>query len=201
MARFPTREADIKALAQKMIAGLEGNPDFPNPPVSPAELQNLLNTVNAQEDAQLATQAAAQQATEVKQGGVDAMTAAVKKNLHYCEDEVGGNDAKLAAIGWSGKAEPTPLQAPGQPRSLEVAKQGAGWVVLDWKKPADGGKAAFFRVERRELPSGEWATASTALEFEITLDDQKHGKEWEYRIIAVNKAGESVPSNTVSAVL
>lgn len=201
MARFPTRETEIKALAQKMIAGLEGNADFPDPPVSPAELQNLLNTFTAQEDEQVATQAAAQQATETKQGGLDAMTAALKKNLHYCEDTSSSNDAKLAAIGWSGKAEPTPLQAPGQPRSLEIAKQGAGWLVLDWKKSADGGKAAFFRVERRKLPGGEWAMASTSLEFEITLNDQEHGKEWEYRVIAVNKAGESVPSNSVAAVL
>ena len=37
MARFPDREAEIKALAQSIITGLTGNPDFPNPPVSPVE--------------------------------------------------------------------------------------------------------------------------------------------------------------------
>lgn len=36
MARFPTREADIRALVQKIIAGLENNPDFPNPPFTSA---------------------------------------------------------------------------------------------------------------------------------------------------------------------
>lgn len=41
----------------------------------------------------------------------------------------------------------------------------------------------------------------TALETEITLSSQERGKEWEYRVIAVNKAGESGPSNTVTAVL
>lgn len=41
----------------------------------------------------------------------------------------------------------------------------------------------------------------TALETETTLNNQEHGREWEYRVIAVNKAGESDPSNTVSAVL
>ncbi len=40
-----------------------------------------------------------------------------------------------------------------------------------------------------------------AIESEITLSGQERGKEWEYRVIAVNKAGEGTPSNTVMAVL
>ena len=31
--------------------------------------------------------------------------------------------------------------------------------------------------------------------------NQERGKEWEYRVIAVNKAGEGELSNTVMAVL
>jgi fibronectin type 3 domain-containing protein len=60
---------------------------------------------------------------------------------------------------------------------------------------------AFYRVEQRQLPDGEWAMVGTALATEITLNNQKRGKEHEYRVIAVNKAGESDPSNTVAAVL
>ena len=36
---------------------------------------------------------------------------------------------------------------------------------------------------------------------EATLIEQPTGKELEYRIIAVNKAGDSEPSNTAMAVL
>ena len=46
-----------------------------------------------------------------------------------------------------------------------------------------------------------WMMVGTALETEITLNNQERGKEWEYRVIAVNKAGESEASNTVTAVL
>lgn len=201
MARFPKREANIRTLAQSMITGLDGNADFPDPPVPSGDLQELLNNLIALEDAQVAAQAAAQQATEAKQGGLETLTTAMKKDLRYAEDAVNDNDAKLAALGWSGRAEPTPLQLPGQPRSLEAPKEGPGWLFLDWKKSPDGGKAAFYRVERREPSAEEWMMVGTALETEITLNNQERGKEWEYRVIAMNKAGESEASNTVTAVL
>ena len=41
----------------------------------------------------------------------------------------------------------------------------------------------------------------TALETEITLTAQDRAKEWEYRVQAINKAGEGETSNTVMAVL
>jgi len=201
MARFPDREAEIKALAQSIITGLTGSTDFPNPPVSPAELQAQLNSFISLGDAQVAAQAAAQQATEAKQAGHDVLISSMKSVLRYAEDAADGNSAKLAALGWSGKAAPTPLQLPGQPRSLEALRQGEGWLVLDWKAPAEGGKAAFYRLERRKAAGGSWELAGMATESEATLNNQERGKEWEYRVIAINKAGESGPSNSVTAVL
>ena len=201
MARFPDREAEIKALAQSIITGLVDNPDFPNPPVSPTELQAQLDSFINLGDKQIADQAAAQQSTEAKQDGRDLLIGSLKSVLRYAEDAVDGNNAKLVALGWSGKAAPTPLQPPGQPRALEAPRQGEGWLFLDWKEPAEGGKAAFYRLERRLLPGGAWELAGMAVESEATLVNQERGKEWEYRVIAVNKAGESGPSNTVTAVL
>ena len=40
-----------------------------------------------------------------------------------------------------------------------------------------------------------------AMDTEATLHNQARGKEWEYCVIAVNKASEGDPINTVMAVL
>jgi hypothetical protein len=39
------------------------------------------------------------------------------------------------------------------------------------------------------------------METAATLLDQPRGIEWEYRVIAANKAGDGMPSNTVLAIL
>jgi hypothetical protein len=202
MAHFPDREAQIKSLAQNMVTGLAANAaDFPAPPVASAALQALLTSLVTLTDEQVAAQAAAEQVTATKKAGLDELVTAMKADLRYAEDAVNYDDAKLTALGWGGKAAATALQPPGQPRSLDAPRQGEGWIFLDWKQPADGGAVAAYKIERRERPAGAWTMISMAIESEATLNNQERGKDWEYRVIATNKAGESVPSNTVAAVL
>ena len=202
MARFPDREAQIKALAQNIVTGLTENAaDFPAPPVVALDLQALLDSFITLCDEQTAAQATAEQATETKRAALTELVTAMRADLRYAEDAVDYNDAKLTALGWGGKAAPTALAVPGQPRALEAPQQGEGWVFLDWKKPADGGAVAAYKIERREQPTGAWMMVNMAIESEATLNNQERGKDWEYRIVATNKAGESVPSNTVAAVL
>ncbi len=202
MARFPDREAEIKALAQNIVTGLAANAaDFPTPPVASVALAALLDSFITLGDEQVAAQAAAEQVTATKNAGLDELVTAMRADLRYAEDAVNYDDAKLSSLGWGGKAAPTALAVPGQPRALEAPSQGEGWVFLDWKKPADGGAVAAYKIERRERPAGDWTLISMAIESEATLNNQERGKEWEYRIIATNKAGDGVPSNTVAAVV
>ena len=56
--RFPNTEAKIIALAQKIIAGLRDNPNFPNPPTSPDQLQVSLDKLLNSRDAQVTALAA-----------------------------------------------------------------------------------------------------------------------------------------------
>ena len=117
------------------------------------------------------------------------------------EDAVAYDDGKLNSLGWAGKTVRSSEEPPGQAGTLEARQQGEGWLSLAWEAPADGGRVRSYRIERREHPEGVWAIAGMAVETKATLSDQGRGKEWEYRVIAVNMAGEGMPSNTVMAVL
>ena len=202
MANFPRTETAIAELANDMVTGFAGNPaTYPAPPVVPADLSVLLDTLIGAHNGAVAAQAAAEQATTDKDDALENLVDGMKTDLRYAENTVDFDDDKLKLIGWGGRKQGTALAVPGQSRLLEAPRQGEGWVFLDWKAPANGGKPAAYRVIRRERDGGSWENVATAMLTEVTLVEQPRGKELEYQIIAVNKAGEGEASNTVMVVL
>ena len=121
--------------------------------------------------------------------------------MRYAENTVNCDDDQLKLLGWGSRKTGASLEPPGQPRTLEAPRQGEDRIFLDWKGPVDGGKVASYTIQRRERPEGAWSIAGVTTETEATLTGQQRGKEFEYRVIAVNKAGEGASSNTVMAVL
>nr|VFK81094.1 MAG: hypothetical protein BECKSD772D_GA0070982_12193 [Candidatus Kentron sp. SD] len=79
------------------------------------------------------------------------------------ENVTHSDDAALNHLGWGVHREPARLKAPGQTRHLEVmgqnGGQGDGWIALDWKQPNKGGKAAAYKIQRREGDSETWLDA------------------------------------------
>ena len=202
MARFPTRESEILALAHELESGLNANAAvYPAPPFPGLPLAMARSAYITAKNAAVAAIAAAEQATADKDEVLEALTDKMRADLRYAENTVDFDDEKLKLLGWGGRKAKTSLEAPGQVRMLEAPRQGEGWIFLDWKEPSDGGKVAAYKVERRERPAGPWLDASMSIESEVTFSGQERGKELEYRVIAVNKAGEGEPSNTVMAVL
>jgi len=202
MARFPKKEAEIAALAERLWRGLWSNrPIYPQPPVSPWLIRIKSMIYSSRRDNFIAKQAAAEQATTAKDEVLEELVEAMKVDIRYAENTVDFDDDKLKLIGWAGKKVATPLARPGQVRLLEAPKQGAGWVFLDWKAPFDGGKPKAYKIQRRNRDNGSWSDVATAIISEATVVEQPQKQELEYRVIAVNKAGEGSPSNTAMVVL
>ena len=202
MARFPKQEAEIRALAQRVVAGLTNNPGlFPSPPVSPAALQAALDAFIARGEEAVAARALAEQATAAKRASLEELKAAMRAVLRYAEGAVNRSDPELSLLGWGAKAPGASLAVPGQVRNLVITEQGETGLTLEWEKPVDGGTVATYKIERRVGPDGAWGIVSIAMKRHAVLTDQSRGKDLEYRVIAVNKTGEGPPSNTVAAVL
>jgi hypothetical protein len=205
MARFPTKEAEIAELAERLYRGLlDNNAIFSQPPVHPILIRMRKLTYQSRHNTFMAVRAAAEQKIADKDTALENLIDALKSDIRYAENTVNFDDDKLKLLGWSGNQTPTALAPPGEVRQLEAPKQGAGvggWVFLDWKQPVEGGKVSAYKIQRRNRPEGAWQDVSTAIETESTLVDQPEKTELEYRVIAINKAGDGSPSNTVMAVL
>jgi hypothetical protein len=202
MAQFPKSEAEVVTLANAMVGGLAASIEiYPTPPIDFEGLNVLQTAYNQARNAAIAAQAAAEQATRDKDDKLAALIDGMKSDLRYAENTVDYDDEKLKLIGWAGRKPRTPLTAPGQTRLLEAKLQGEGTVTLTWRAPVDGGKASAYRVMRRQRPEGPWSDVGTAVTTEIELTEQPRGIEYEYRVIAINRAGDGEPSNTVVVVL
>nr|VFK40847.1 MAG: Fibronectin type III domain-containing protein [Candidatus Kentron sp. TC] len=202
MALFPKAETKIKSLAHEIVAGLTTHAEmFPSPPVTAEALEAALKAYTDAADAALEAQAEAKHAVDVKSEALQTLADDMKMILRYAENATHSDDASLKLLGWGGRRAGTSLVAPGQTRSLEAPRQGDGWITLDWKEPDDGGKVAAYRVQRREGDSESWVDAGMAMGLDVTVSGQPRGKRLEFRVVAVNKAGEGEPSNGVLAML
>ncbi|XP_033628855.1 titin-like, partial [Asterias rubens] len=84
---------------------------------------------------------------------------------------------------------------PEAPSKPEVTAVDRTQITISWSPPkSDGGSPVTgYIVERKETSSTRWTKAvrDTVSETELTVKDLIEGKEYEFRVAAVNKAGNS----------
>jgi len=205
MARFPKREDEIHALINRMISGYEAYPaEFPN--ADPVGLRVVRDEYENYKVGQLCKEAWAHLATEAKDQALEALVFEMESQLKQSEVDTSGDAKELELLGWSDREIPEPANAPGQPRLLEIVSEGAGTIDLDWKAPGPGpfGPPRTYVILRRmESPTGwtPWQDTTIAIQTRATLTNQPLRTQLEYRVIAMNNAGTSIPSNSVAAVL
>lgn len=196
--QYPNTEDSQLALAMRVAERLKQNlQTFPYPPVSPSEMRALVEDYQRKRELADNMSARAQMATHEKDESLELLNNALISNLRYAENEVNFNNDLLKLIGWGSQAAPVALQPPGEPRTLEVVRQGEGWVYLDWKEPAEGGKVAAYKVQRSMDGAITWKDAAVTIGSEYTLHKQPRGRNILFQIVAFNKAGEGTPSNAV----
>ena len=98
-----------------------------------------------------------------------------------------------------------PYDPPSAPSKLEVADRDRTHIDLKWQPPESDGGAPItgYVLERKEAKGTRWARVTRELLTECTCVDDgvREGKEYEYRVSAVNKAGQSEPSRTAGPVV
>lgn len=199
--RFPRSEADIAALAELVVQGLEqAAEDFPSPPVPAPDLRARMAAVQAARAAAVTAESEFKEQHALKDEAIEELVDSLKANLKYAEFAVRDQPEKLSKLGWSLRRDGTPLQPPGEVRDISIRAEGDTWVILQWNKPVDGGAPGVYRIQRRQ-DGTPWEELGIATATEQLVSDQPRGEQLHYRVFAVNKAGTGQPSATVTVVL
>jgi hypothetical protein len=198
--RFPLAEADIVELSQSIADGITNHPEkFPQPPVSPEMLGDALAAFKTLAIASIEAQAAALAATAAKQEALARLVALMKSDLRYAEMITNRDDAMLKALGWSAPREKKSQAVPGQPLNLKSSVDDQGTLALTWDAPVDGGRVLAYSVRRRPKTQTAWQDIATAMETTIRLKNQPSCEALEYSVVAMNKSGTGLESNTAVA--
>ncbi|KAL1129846.1 hypothetical protein AAG570_012790 [Ranatra chinensis] len=100
--------------------------------------------------------------------------------------------------------ELTVISKPGKPEGpLEVSDVHKEGCKLKWKKPKDDGGEPIegYIVEKFDPEAGVWLPVGTSKEPEMEVTGLTPGHEYQFRVKAFNKEGESEPLNTYSSII
>lgn len=91
------------------------------------------------------------------------------------------------------------LSKPSKPKGpLEVSDVTAEGCKLKWNKPDDDGgePVDHYVIERMDVDSGRWVPCGTSKTPEADVSGLNEGKDYQFRVKAVNSEGESEPLET-----
>ncbi len=202
--KFPTRQSDIAQVAQIMVKGYYNHSeDFPS--VSRKKLflklRDLKNAVKNQID----KRAVLSEATKNKNEKLDILVKMMKNLIQKSLVDTKSKPAKMSLIGWGPRANPHPKSVPGPPKDL-IAEKRDNRLYLFWKKSSSDIIVKCYIIERRIQSKvtrifWPWYIVGTSIDTCIELEKQLKRVKLEYRVIAVNTAGKSMPSNTITLIL
>lgn len=97
------------------------------------------------------------------------------------------------------------LDKPSAPGPITVSDVGSSFVNLTWSRPVSdgGGRILGYFIEKREVGAPNWSRVNMnpVQTLSYNLPNLIEDKSYEFRVFAVNDAGESPPSTIDGPVL
>ena len=206
MAQLPRTQPEAVELTQQMIDGFTKHPDTFHSANVPG-LQEALDTFHRARMSFLSAESMFKHAGKQQKRAFESLKSVMSSQIRAAELDTADQPVKLGLIGFGPRRKKSPISAPAQVALLSVEPVERQHIVrLYWKKGfhTGCGRPSNFLIESRVIRDGTaspWRLTGTAFDCDCVLDNQPTGVRIEYRVIAANRGGQSMPSNTVSVIL
>jgi hypothetical protein len=203
MAQYPRRHAQVAALVNQIIGGITEHPDY-FPHCDPAPLAAAQAEFLTANNELVAANARLAQTAKGKRQAFQQLETVMKQQLKLAQVDCSADPVRLSCLGWASRRDGAAVEPPDQPMELQIADSLDHSLTLHWGKPSRNYHRPIncYQIYRRAVasPSGPWQLAGTAMEEQITLTHQPTGR-LEYQVTALNRSGESLPSNRVTVLM
>ncbi len=205
MCQLPRTQPKSVALTERMLTGFAEYPDtFPSADIP--KLQDALNNFNQARDSFASAASMYKQAGKEQKQAFEELKAVIANQAKSAQVDTSASPVKLGLIGLGPRRKKSPVSLPAQPHLADIEPLAEGVVRLQWRKLFNHGcgPVRSFNIESRVLNNGDttdWRLINSAFDCETVLKEQPLGVKLEYRVIAANHSGRSLPSNTVCVVL
>lgn len=121
----------------------------------------------------------------------------------YAENKAGLSEPSEPCKPFTAK---NPFDRPGPPENLKVGTVTKNSIELNWTKPSNDGGSPIkgYRIERRNPKNMKWIPMENLgriTQCNHKIDGLTEGKEYEFRVIAFNEAGDSDPSQATPLIV
>lgn len=182
---------ELIALGRQIVKAMTGNPDFPTPQPTLAQLNTTIGELEtAYGDMQTARQVAATK-TSIKDEKQEATIRMLRQSAAYVESVSSDNEKMILGAGMDVRTVASPSQAPTMPGDL-IAREGdhEGEIDLQWDK-VRGAKS--YEIQRSADPPTptSWAHAAVSAKTSATINGLTSGTRYWFRVAAITSAGQS----------
>lgn len=153
------KDNDLPEIAQMIHGKMNGNPDFPSPPVSMVQLQTAITEYTA---ALVKAKDGSKQDTAIKNAKRKTMEEMLSKNGNYINFTAAGNLVKLEGSGYPLTKQPEPIGILAQPEFFKVSEgidPGSVTIEIGIVEKSRGYIVLFHEIKAGEAPPAndmEW---------------------------------------------